>query len=183
MNVGEQADCALPTDRGGPYVVVDGTEGRWVAVNISDRGQFERASLHEALVELLAAYEEADVFAVDVPIGMYEQEPRALDVAARAVIGPRQSTIFMTPSRAVLEALIYADARVVARELTGKGISAQNYALRHTVLDVASRRGRRSASPSVRPIACPKHLNSMSTAGRRRSRPEGTDLKSQICPN
>src|SRR2546429_626256 len=62
--------------------------------------------------------------------------PPPADVAARRFVGPRASSVYPTPIRAVLEAPTYAEARVVAVELTGKSVSAQSYALRHRILEV-----------------------------------------------
>ncbi|MGD2019140.1 MAG: DUF429 domain-containing protein [Planctomycetota bacterium] len=125
----------LPPDRGGPYVGVDGTRGRWVAVSLDGGGRFGGAALADSLAELLASHGEADAFGIDVPLGMPEAGPRAADAAARAALGSRRATIFMTPPRAVLEAPTYGEARERAVELTGKSISAQSYALRHNVLE------------------------------------------------
>ena len=79
---------------------------------------------------------DAEVIAVDIPIGIPESGPRAADAAARRYVGPRASSVFTTPVRAVLEAPSYEEARRVAAELTGKSISAQAYALRRRILEV-----------------------------------------------
>jgi predicted RNase H-like nuclease/predicted enzyme related to lactoylglutathione lyase len=79
---------------------------------------------------------DASVVAVDVPIGIPETGARQADVAARRFVGPRGSSVFTTPIRAVLQAQTYSDARSVSTELTGKSISAQTYALRRRILEV-----------------------------------------------
>lgn len=135
------SERALPVDRGGPYLGVDGTRGRWVTVAIGAEGGFVSASLHDSLAAVLAAHEAADVFGVDVPLGMPEDGPRSADAAAQAALGARRATIFMTPPRAVLEAPTYAEARARATALTGKSISAQSFALRHNVLEADGLRG------------------------------------------
>lgn len=132
---------ALPEDTGGPYVGVDGTRGRWVAIALDRAGQLLGAAVHGGLSEVLAAYGGADAFGIDVPLGMPESGPRAADAAARLALGPRRATLFMTPPRAVLEAPTYAEARARATKLTGKSISAQSYALRHNVLEADGLRG------------------------------------------
>ena len=78
----------------------------------------------------------ARVAGVDIPIGIPDSPPRPADVAARRFVGPRASSVYPTPIRAVLEAPTYAEARAVALELTGKSVSAQSYALRHRILEV-----------------------------------------------
>jgi predicted RNase H-like nuclease len=83
-----------------------------------------------------ALHVDAEVVAVDVPIGIPETPTREADVAARRFVGPRASSVFPTPSRPVLEAPTYAEARRVAVELTGKSVSAQTYALAPRILEV-----------------------------------------------
>jgi predicted RNase H-like nuclease len=79
---------------------------------------------------------DAEVVAVDVPIGIPESGVRPADEAARRFVGARASSVFTTPLRRVLEAPTYADARRLATELTGKSISAQSYALGRRILEV-----------------------------------------------
>jgi predicted RNase H-like nuclease/predicted enzyme related to lactoylglutathione lyase len=79
---------------------------------------------------------DAEVVAVDVPIGIRDTGTRPADEAARRFVGARASSVFPTPVRRVLEAATYEEARRVATELTGKSISAQSYALRHRILEV-----------------------------------------------
>lgn len=79
---------------------------------------------------------DAEVVAVDVPIGVPDEEPRAADVAARQFVGPRASSVFTTPIRRALEASTYAEARRIATETTGKSVSAQAYALGRRILEL-----------------------------------------------
>jgi predicted RNase H-like nuclease len=91
---------------------------------------FRCATFAEALLV------DAVVVAVDVPIGILDSGARAADVAARRFVGPRASSVFSTPVRRVLEAATYADARDVARALSGASVSAQSYALRRRILEL-----------------------------------------------
>lgn len=88
---------------------------------------------------------DAEVVAVDVPIGIPNEEPRPADVAARQFVGARASSVFTTPVRPALEAPTYAEARRIAAESTGKSLSAQAYALGRRILELneyAERDGR-----------------------------------------
>ena len=74
------------------------------------------------IVERLAAVFGDDpdpaVLAVDIPIGLPERaEPggRAADRAARAILGPRRSSVFSAPVRAVLDAPDYPSANRASR--------------------------------------------------------------------
>lgn len=116
-------------------VGVDGTRRRWVAVALGADGTFASALLVDRLDQVLAAFDRAEAFAVDVPLGLPSEGPRAADLEAKMLLGPRRSTIFPVPPLPVLQAPNYATARAKAVELTGRSISAQSYALRHNILE------------------------------------------------
>ena len=67
-------------------------------------GAFASAALHAHFADGVAAARDAAVIGVDMPIGYPSSpdQPRAADVAARAVLGRRASAVFSgaTPSRA-----------------------------------------------------------------------------------
>jgi predicted RNase H-like nuclease len=114
-------------------VGVDIATGGWAAAVVTG-GAIADVVRVRRFRDLLAF--EAEVIAVDVPIGIPERDARPADAAARRFVGPRASTVFTTPVRAVLEAATYAEARARAVELTGKSVSAQAYHLRHAILEV-----------------------------------------------
>ncbi len=109
-------------------VGVDGTVRGWVFVVLKD-GRFDAAEFHSSFADGLAAHPEAEVFGVDIPIGLPERGTRPADVEARKLLGPRSSTIFITPPHAVLSAATYPEASRMCRELSGQGLSRQAYAL------------------------------------------------------
>jgi predicted RNase H-like nuclease len=112
---------------------VDLARGGW-AVVVLEGNRLADAFRCESFAEALLA--DAEVVAVDIPIGIPNEGTRPADVAARRFVGPRASSVFTTPVRRVLEAESYAQARVVASELTGKSISAQSFALARRILEV-----------------------------------------------
>ena len=112
---------------------VDMAGGGWAVVVLEDDRVVD-AFRCESCAEALHA--DAAVVGVDIPIGIPDSPPRPADVAARRFVGPRASSVYPTPIRAVLEATTYAEARAVALEVTGKSVSAQSYALRHRILEV-----------------------------------------------
>ena len=65
--------------------------------------------------------------AIDIPIGLADREPRSCDIEARRALGPRRSSVFPAPVRAVLEAASYAEGCALSRRVGGKGISKQLY--------------------------------------------------------
>lgn len=107
----------------------------WVAVVTVD-GKFDEAAVFANAAEALAAFPEAVAVAVDIPIGMPEPGVRRADVEARSFVGRRRSSVFATPPRVVLEAATYTEARRIAVEVWGRGVSAQAYRLGAKVLEV-----------------------------------------------
>jgi len=123
----------LEPARPGRVAGVDIASGGWAVVVLEGNrvvDAFRCGTFADALLV------DAAVIGVDIPIGLPEGEPRPADIAARRFVGARASSVFPTPSRAVLEAETYADARRIALELTGKSVSAQTYALARRILEV-----------------------------------------------
>jgi len=82
-----------------------------------------------SLDEVVSALESARLAAaaIDIPIGLAPTGPRACDREARRLLGPRRSSVFPAPVRAVLGASTYAEACAISREVCGKAVSAQLY--------------------------------------------------------
>jgi predicted RNase H-like nuclease len=112
---------------------VDLARGGW-AVVVLEADRVADAFRSETFAEALLV--DAEVVAVDIPIGIPESGTRAADAAARKFVGPRASSVFTTPPRPVLEAATYGEARAVATQLTGKSVSAQTFALARRILEV-----------------------------------------------
>lgn len=81
------------------------------------------------LDDLVAPLESGDLTAVaiDIPIGLATAGPRACDREARRLLGPRRSSVFPAPVRAVLAAESYAEACAISRAVCGKALSKQLY--------------------------------------------------------
>lgn len=88
-------------------------------------------SLHNRLGDAVdAAFGQgAAAIGIDIPIGLSEDGRRVADLEARTLLGPRRSTVFPTPVRAVLDAVDYRDALVHSRAACGKGLSKQAWNL------------------------------------------------------
>lgn len=116
---------------------VDGCKAGWIGVAVRDG--FARAYFAQEIGELaaMAAKDgELGVVAVDIPIGLPDRGRRAADVLARRAVGARWPSVFITPTRAALEAGGYAAAAAVNRRLAGEGISRQAFALKEKLLQV-----------------------------------------------
>ena len=113
----------------------DGWHKGWVTVTLED-GEFERADVFTNIAEALTAFERVSVVGIDIPVGFPLKGRREADVAAKRLLGPRASSVFFAPPRAVLEEEPYGRANELAKERFGFGISAQSYALRNKILEV-----------------------------------------------
>lgn len=91
---------------------------------------------------LIASIPDAVCIGVDMPIGL-PGSVREADNLARAFVGVRRNSIFLTPPAKVLEASSYEAANLIAPTLIGgKKISQQAWALRsniHLVAEIAAR--------------------------------------------
>ena len=105
---------------------VDGWRGQWVGARLDGR----RATL-TVLPDAAAvlAEPEVEVVAIDMPIGLSDDGPRACDIAARKLVGRAGSSVFPAPLRPVLACATYAEACAVSRAASGKALSVQAWNL------------------------------------------------------
>jgi predicted RNase H-like nuclease len=77
----------------------------------------------------------ARVVGIDMPLGLLESGWREADKVARGLLGPRRSSVFAIPPRAVWAQPSYQAANQLCRELTGQGFSVQAWGLRAKLLE------------------------------------------------
>ena len=114
-------------------VGVDVWAGRWVAVIVGT--SVENVAVFEQLSEVATAHPDVAVVGVDIPIGLPETGVRAADVAARAYVRPRSSSVFSAPPRDVLDQPSYQAALAHSRRRHGRGLSSQAYHLGAKILE------------------------------------------------
>ncbi len=111
---------------------LDACRRGWAGVLLDEHGGTAGVFLgHLAEVDAL----DVDGVGIDIPMGLATDHVRAADRAAKAFLGPRRSSVFMTPVRPAFAAASHAAASATNRERTGKGISIQAWGLRAKVLD------------------------------------------------
>jgi predicted RNase H-like nuclease len=116
---------------------VDAAAGEWLGIMLVD-GSYASAELVPTAAELLRLHPDAQVVAVDIPIGLPAGRFRPADAEARRFIGAsRAPSVFAALPAEVLAAETYADAVAIAQKLLGKGMSAQSFALKGRILEVA----------------------------------------------
>ena len=116
--------------RGWVAVTLDGAERAGMAARL----QVEAVLVHQTLASALDGIE-ARVVGIDMPLGLLESGWREADRAARGLLGPRRSSVFAIPPRAVWEQASYQAASQCCRELTGQGLSIQAWGLRARLLE------------------------------------------------
>ena len=97
------------------------------------------------------------IVAVDMPSGLPDMERRTADVEARALLGPRRSSLFWTPPLCVLDAEDHAEANRRSRERTGWGLSTQSFNLMPKIREVREALSTGSFAPLARPRAAEVH--------------------------
>src|SRR5262249_34071238 len=105
----------------------DGCRGGWIT---AERIGAEVAWSRIERLEVLFEREDVPaVVAVDAPIGLLERGARACDVAARAALGPRRSSVFPAPLRPLLQTASYGEASRLREQIEGKRISRQTWGI------------------------------------------------------
>jgi len=138
---GPVADCrevrnarAVATER---VLGVDACRGGWIGVSLGVGPT--TAHFGPNIQDLIASAElhgRFDVVAIDMPIGLPDSGRRQADLQARAAVGARRSSVFMTPVRAALEATDHDSAVLINRERAGEGLSIQAFSLKLKLLEV-----------------------------------------------
>lgn len=119
-----------------PLVVgIDGYRRGWVAIRLRD-GAFDDAAVGPGLQSLEPFLESADAIGVDMPLGLPMIGYRQADVEARAFVGRRRGSVFLTMPRSVWLAADIESARALSVASYGRSFSTQLYALRDRVIEV-----------------------------------------------
>lgn len=109
-------------------VGLDGCRGGWVMARREASGRVECVVL-ERLDDLAHQLPIPELVGIDIPLGLPEHGARDCDIEARRRLGPRGSSVFPAPVRAVLQAADYAEANARHRATDGRGLSKQAWNL------------------------------------------------------
>jgi predicted RNase H-like nuclease len=116
-------------------VGADACNTGWIAAVADDERVRDVHYLPE-IASLPVIVPDANVVAIDIPIGLPESGRRQADLAARSLLGARRNSVFFTPIRAAVEAATHAEATAASLRLTGLGLSRQSFALAPKLLEV-----------------------------------------------
>lgn len=115
---------------------VDGCPAGWVAVSENTKSHELNATIFPTFQQLAEALD-AQIIAIDIPIGLTESGARECDVLARRKLGPKRGTsVFPAPIRAALGASTYQDAKAQSLLVQRKAISQQAWAIYPKIREV-----------------------------------------------
>jgi predicted RNase H-like nuclease len=111
---------------------IDGCRGGWLVATLPAGGgprDDAEVRVHPDLAGIAASLRSGRLAAaaIDMPIGLPAAGSRVCDREARRLLGPRRSSVFPAPVRAVLGTASYAEACAVSRAVSGKALSKQLY--------------------------------------------------------
>ncbi|MCU1350492.1 MAG: uncharacterized protein JWO56_3522 [Acidobacteria bacterium] len=116
---------------------VDGCSAGWMCVFEELPSRRIGSEIFVSVRELFAAAPELEVLAIDIPIGFTETGPRACDVAARRLLGPKRgSSVFPAPIRPALAARTYVEACEISFLAQKKKLSKQAWAIYPKIREV-----------------------------------------------
>ena len=106
---------------------VDGCRGGWVIAGSDASLSRLTFTVVDDLADLFARVDAGSVgIAIDIPIGLKDDGPRACDLAARRLLGrPRGSSVFPAPCRGALTATTYRRACAASRRALGVALSIE----------------------------------------------------------
>jgi predicted RNase H-like nuclease len=114
---------------------VDACKGGWVGIRL-DGASAPTAYSALTVESLVALAGSLTVIGIDIPIGLPASGAREADALARRAVGPRASSVFATPPKAVLQATTHAEATALCKQMCGAGVSQQAFALGRKILEV-----------------------------------------------
>src|SRR5215510_13559562 len=123
--------------RNKPLFGIDGCRGGWVVANATSSLNDVTIEFASELHPILEGLRTDLVVAIDIPIGLPENEPRACDVAARQLLGwPRSSSVFSPPCRPAFAGKTFEEVLLLNRAAVGVGISKQAFHIMSKIREV-----------------------------------------------
>lgn len=106
----------------------------WAGIRLSD-GAYAGSLVDVRLDALIERAAGVAAIAVDMPLGLVEKGWRSADLAARALLGVRRSSVFLVAPRSAWQESDHVVAGDRCHELTGQRLSRQAWALAPKLLE------------------------------------------------
>lgn len=113
---------------------VDGCKKGWFAIRLEPSGA-SSANVYSTIVDLWDEWSDASLILIDIPIGLSETK-RQCDKDARHALGRRHPTVFTPPCREALRHDAHKEGSTVNRQVTGRGLSKQAWAIAPKIKEV-----------------------------------------------
>jgi predicted RNase H-like nuclease len=144
-----------------------------------------RPTIHWSASDLFACAQTLDVLTIDIPIGLPEAGPRAVDLEARRLLGPiRASSVFPAPVRATLGAESWERACALSEAACGKRLSKQTFAILERIRDVDTAlradAALRTRVREIHPELCFFHMNGQVPVVPPKRTPEGFRIRRDL---
>ena len=120
-------------------VGIDGCSKGWILVSGNVQSTFiDNVQFSDSLSYLLSGFQKSKIV-IDMPIILTTDYCRECDILAKRFLGSKkQSTVFLAPSRAILECKNYTSANELSKKKYGKGLSKQAWNLKAKIIEVGS---------------------------------------------
>lgn len=119
-----------------PLAGADGCKTGWLCLLAESTNAPLTAFIAPTFQTLVDRLPQGGILAVDIPIGIPDCGPRQCDIEARRQLGPRRSSVFPAPIRAVLESPSYEQACATRQAIDGKRMSKQAFAITPKIREV-----------------------------------------------
>lgn len=122
------------------FIGIDGCRSGWVVVSLNDQTEKLTVEVKQQLIPELFNSElaQGSLALIDIPIGLPGGRivERSCDRIARSLLKFRKASLFPAPQRAILTIESYAEANLVQRRLSGKGLSKQTWNLVQKIREI-----------------------------------------------
>ena len=115
---------------------VDGCPGGWVAIIHDINNNLFSIRMFNSAEFLFAACSDVDFIAIDMPIGLSNNDRRLCDVEARKLLGERASCVSNAPIRQALYAPSRLAASDITESVTNRRVGVQEFALYPKIIDL-----------------------------------------------
>lgn len=182
-------DTHQPAENGRRRIIAvvgaDGCGAGWFAVRLEGNGQWQ-TRVFESIGLLWAAWHDASLVLVDIPIGLpIGEDKRRCDVEARQILGrPRGSSVFPPPCRVAPTPATYEQASQANWEVTGRLLSQQTWGILPRIREVdrlvRNNDEARSMIREVHPEMCFCAFNCALPMSFRKTTPEGYEERTNV---
>ena len=169
-----------------PYAGIDGCRAGWFCVRLGCNDEWNFSLIDDA-GSLVKVAHSSKLVLIDIPVGLIEsgRDERQCDRLARQLLGPRRgSSVFPSPARPALAARTYAEALLVNRRKTGRGISLQAWNIMPKIREIddllTEHRSLIGVLRESHPELCFWGLNSRVPLGVNKKKPAGREQRLQL---